>query len=230
MTQFHGDTAKQARPVRVIIADDEALIRAGIHSILTTDAGIDVVAEATNGREAVDLVRKYRPDVALLDIRMPVMGGLAATREIRDAVPSTKGLILTTFSEDDYITEALDAGAMGFLLKASDPRELLNAIHAVAAGAAYLSPRIAHHVIGQLGAKTSTRQRAAQQLIEKLSERERAVLELITTGHSNAEVARRLHLVEGTVKGHMSSILTKTETRNRVQAAILAYEAGFSGQ
>jgi DNA-binding NarL/FixJ family response regulator len=213
--------------VRVVLADDEAMIRAGVRAILATDASIEVVAEAADGRAAVEMVRRYRPDVALIDIRMPKLDGLAANAEIRAQVPETAVVMLTTFSEDDYIARALSEGASGFLLKAGDPRELIAAVHAVADGAAYLSPKVAHHVIAEISGGRMARGSAARSQTDALTERERAVLALVGAGLSNAEIARRLHVVEGTVKAHVSQILTRLGVRNRVQAAIIAYDAGL---
>jgi DNA-binding NarL/FixJ family response regulator len=215
-------------PIRVLLADDEAMVRAGVRAILATDDGIEVVAEAADGRAAVELVRAHRPDVVLLDIRMPGLDGLRAAEEIAAAAPATSVIILTTFGQDDYIGRALGGGAAGFLLKASDPRELIAAVHAVAGGAAFLSPAVARRVID--GYSDAGRERAAQarRRVEALTDRERDVLALLGAGHSNAEIARTLHLVEGTVKAHVSSILIKLDARNRVQAAVLAYQAGLS--
>ncbi|GAA4909316.1 response regulator transcription factor [Streptomonospora salina] len=214
--------------IRVLLADDEAMIRAGVRAILDTDGGIEVVAEAADGREAIELTAAHRPDVALVDIRMPRLDGLSAAAEIRREVPSAAVLILTTFDEDAYISRALSEGAAGFLLKASDPRELVQGVRAVADGAAYLSPRVARHVIdelgggGRMGRGAEARARTAE-----LTERERDVLALVGSGLSNAEIAGRLYLVEGTVKSYVSAILNRLGMRNRVQAAILAYEAGL---
>ncbi|WP_449064905.1 response regulator [Planomonospora algeriensis] len=213
--------------IKVLLADDEAMIRAGVRAILAAAPEIEVVAEAGDGREAVDLVLAHRPDVALLDIRMPRLDGLAAAAELRRVAPETAVLMLTTFGEDEYIARALSEGAAGFLLKAGDPRELLAGIRAAAEGAAYLSPRIARRVIAELTGGRLTRAAAARDQIAGLTPREREVLTLLGAGLSNAQIARRLHLVEGTVKAHVSAILTRLGARNRVQAAIRAYEAGL---
>ncbi|MBM2621755.1 response regulator transcription factor [Actinoplanes sp. LDG1-06] len=213
--------------VRVLIADDEAMIRAGIRAILDNDDGIEVVAEAADGAEAVDLVRRHRPAVVLLDIRMPRRDGLSAAAEIRRVMPETGVLMLTTFGEDEYIVKAIAAGAAGFLLKSSDPRELTAAIRAVAAGAAYLSPRVAHRVITELAGPRLGTGAQARSRVEALTDREREVLALVGEGLSNAEIGRRLFLVEGTVKAYVSSLLSRLGVRNRVQAAIVAYEAGL---
>jgi DNA-binding NarL/FixJ family response regulator len=212
----------------VLIADDEAMIRAGVRAILASDTDIEVVAEAADGREAVDLVLSHRPDVALMDIRMPTMDGLAATAEIRRVAPATAVVVLTTFGEDEYVSQALGDGASGFLLKAGDPRELIAGVHAVADGGAYLSPKVARQVIAQFGGGRAARRAAAAARIAELTERERDVLALIGAGLSNADIAARLFLVEGTVKSYVSAILGHLGMRNRVQAAILAYEAGLA--
>ncbi|GAA3756428.1 DNA-binding NarL/FixJ family response regulator [Spinactinospora alkalitolerans] len=213
--------------IRVLLADDEAMIRAGVRAILGADPGIEVVAEAADGREAVELARAHRPDVALVDIRMPRLDGLAAAAEIRRAVPETAVAILTTFGEDDYIARALGDGASGFLLKAGDPRELIAGVRAVADGAAFLSPKVAHRVITELSGGRMSRGAEARRRTEELTGRERDVLALLGAGLSNAEIARRLHLVEGTVKSYVSTILNRLGVRNRVQAAIVAHEAGL---
>jgi DNA-binding NarL/FixJ family response regulator len=217
--------------IRVLLADDEAMVRAGVRAILGTEDDIEVVAEAADGVEAVEAVRRHRPDVAVLDIRMPRMDGLAAGAEIRRTMPDTAVVMLTTFSEDAYIARALGDGASGFLLKSGDPRELIAGLKAVADGAAYLSPRVAHRVIAELSAGTGggamARAAVANEQVAVLSPRELEVLGLVGAGFSNAEIAARLFLVEGTVKAYVSAILQRLAVKNRVQAAIVAYEAGL---
>lgn len=213
--------------IRVLLADDEAMIRAGVRAIVQSDPEIEVVAEAADGREAVELVLSHRPDVALLDIRMPRMDGLAATAEIRKVSPETKIVILTTFGEDSYVSQALGDGASGFLLKAGDPRDLIAGVHAVADGGAYLSPQVARQVIAQFGGGRAAKEAAAAERLSELTDRERDVLALVGAGLSNADIAERLFLVEGTVKSYVSAILSRLGMKNRVQAAILAYEAGL---
>jgi len=212
--------------IRVVLADDEVMIRAGVRAILDTDSDIEVVAEADHGREAVELALAHRPDVALLDIRMPGLDGLAAGAEIVRAIPSTGVAILTTFGEDDYLARALEGGARGFLVKSGNPRELIAGVHAVAAGGAYLSPAIAARMIGRLRDIGLSRSATARARVRTLTGRERDVLALLGAGLSNAQIAHRLHLVEGTVKGHVSAILTRLDLANRVQAAVLAHDAG----
>ncbi|MEV7010401.1 response regulator transcription factor [Streptosporangium sp. NPDC051022] len=213
--------------IRVLLADDEVMIRAGVRAILTTDPGIDVVAEAGDGREAVELTLAHRPDVALLDVRMPRLDGLSAGAEIVRAAPEVAVAVLTTFGDDAYLTRALDSGARGFLLKSGDPRELIAGVHAVAAGGAYLAPKPAARVIGRLRSAGLDRAVTARARIGLLTERERDVLTLLGTGLSNAQIAKRLNVTEGTVKGHVSAILTRLDLGNRVQAAVLAHEAGL---
>ncbi|KIH96613.1 LuxR family transcriptional regulator [Streptomonospora alba] len=214
--------------IRIVLADDETMVRAGMRAILSADPAIEVVGEAADGAEAVALVGAHLPDVALLDVQMPGTGGLEATEAITGRFPGTAVVILTTFSEDAYIARALSGGASGFVLKTGDPRELVAGLHAVAKGGAYLSPEIAHRLIAELrGTDRMARGTAARERVGRLSARERDVLALITEGLSNEDIAERLGIVPGTVKVHVGSILTRLDARNRVQAAILAYEAGL---
>jgi DNA-binding NarL/FixJ family response regulator len=217
--------------IRVLIADDEPMIRAGVRSVLTTDPDIDVVAEAADGRAAVELVRRHRPAVAVLDIRMPGVNGIDAAAEIRATVPGTGVIMLTTFGEDDYILEALGGGAAGFLTKSGEPEELITGVRAVAEGAAYLSPKIAARVVAHLaatGAGTlAGRRSAARRRVAALTPREGEVLALLGSGLSNGQIARRLHVVEGTVKAHVSSVLARLGVGNRAAAAVVAHEAGI---
>jgi DNA-binding NarL/FixJ family response regulator len=214
--------------IRVLLADDEPLVRAGVRAILATDAEIDLIAEAADGRAAIDLVQRHRPDVAVLDVRMPGTDGLHATAEIRRTVPSTSVIVLTTFGQDDYILAALGGGASGFLVKSGDPEELIAAVRAVAGGAAYLSPKVAARVVAHLAVAGADRHATARRHLAQLTEREREVLRLVAGGLSNGQIARRLHVVEGTVKGHVSSILASLGVPNRAAAAVIAHEAGLS--
>ncbi len=214
--------------IRVLLADDEALIRAGVRAVLANDPAIDVVAEAADGRQAIDLALAHRPDVVLLDIRMPRLDGLTAGAEILRVLPEAGVAMLTTFGDDEYVARALDSGVRGFLLKSGNPRELIAGIHAIADGGAYLSPDITAQVIGRLRSTGLGRANDARAKVLQLTDRERDVLALVGAGLSNAQIAHRLHLVEGTVKGHVSTILTRLDLANRVQAAILAHEAGLT--
>ncbi|MFE2528426.1 response regulator [Streptomyces sp. NPDC059382] len=217
--------------IRVLIADDEPMIRAGVRAVLGTDPGIEVVAEAVDGHDAVELVRRHRPAVAVLDIRMPGINGIDAAAEIRSAVPTTRIVMLTTFGEDDYILQALGGGAAGFLIKSGEPEELIAGVRAVAEGAAYLSPKVAARVVAHLaatGAGTlAGRSSAARDRVASLTAREREVLTFLGSGLSNGQIARRLHVVEGTVKAHVSSILARLGVDNRAAAAVVAHEAGI---
>ncbi|MFF2625105.1 response regulator [Kitasatospora griseola] len=220
-----------AAPIRVLLADDEPMIRAGLRAVLATDPAIDVVAEAGDGREAVDLALRHRPDVAVLDIRMPRLDGLAAAAELRRCGAATGVLMLTTFGEDDYILRALGGGASGFLVKSGEPEELLAGVHAIASGAAYLSSKVAARVVAHLAATgaggPAGRREAARERVAALTVRERDVLALVAAGLSNGRIARRLGVVEGTVKAHVSSILARLDVPNRAAAAVLAHEAGL---
>ncbi|MFI1963712.1 response regulator [Streptomyces pathocidini] len=213
--------------IKVLLADDEAMMRAGVRAILDAAPDIEVVAEAGDGREALELARAHRPDVALLDIRMPVLDGLGAAAELRRSAPEIAVVMLTTFSEDEYITSALDSGASGFLLKSGDPYELMAAVRAVHGGGAFPSPRIAHRVIQQVSGGRMSRRSAVQERIAVLSPREQEALALLGAGLSNAEIGERLYLVEGTVKAYVSAVLSRLDVKNRAQAAVLAYEAGI---
>ncbi|MFJ3584539.1 response regulator [Streptomyces sp. NPDC090127] len=214
--------------IRVVIADDEPLIRAGIRMILTSDEDIEVVAEAANGREAVEHVRAHVADVVLLDIQMPVLDGLSALPELRRVAPSTRVIVLTTFGERENVLRALEHGGAGFLLKDTAPAELIRAVRAAAAGDAYLSPAATRHVVEQLASgREVARAEQARGRVAALSEKERGVLALLGEGLSNAEAGRRLHMSEATVKTYVSRILAKLGCENRVQAALLARDAGL---
>lgn len=212
--------------IRVLIADDDRLVRAGIGMILAAVPDIDVVAEAGNGREAVDLTVAHRPQVVLLDIRMPVMDGPAALREIRRTSPGAAVIILTTFGEAAYVSDTLAEGAAGFLLKDSAVDELAPAIRAVAAGEAFLTPAVTRQVLDRLPAAPPTTNPAADQMTT-LSDREREVMVLLAQGLSNAAISERLWITEATVKTHISRAFTKLGCDNRVQAALLVHKAGL---
>ena len=211
--------------VRVVLAEDQALVRAGLVTILRTDPGIDVVGEAGDGDEAVQLVAAHRPDVALLDVRMPRCDGLQATRRIVAENPATQVLVLTTFGQDDVVFEALQAGAQGFLLKDTRPEDLLSAVRAVAAGESRLDPAVTAAVVAHVRRHGT---RATAHPVDRLTAREREVLVLMARGLSNAEVAAELVLSTGTVKTHVASLLAKLGARDRVQAVIAAFESGLA--
>jgi len=213
-------------PPRVVIADDQALVRAGFRMILASD-GIDVVAEAVNGAEAVDAVRRTRPDVVLMDIRMPELDGLEATRRIVTGMPDQpRVVILTTFDLDQYVYSALEAGASGFLLKDVSPEQLVAAVRLVRSGDALLAPSITRRLVERF-ARRDVPSASAHRDLAALTPRELEVLALVARGHTNAELAGQLHLSEATVKTHVARILGKLCLRDRVQAVILAYETGL---
>jgi len=211
--------------IRVMVADDERLIRAGIRLVLANAANIEIVAEGTDGREAVELVRRHQIDVALLDIRMPRLDGLAAATDIRRISPSTQVVMLTTFGEQDYVATALRAGAAGFLLKDTEPDELIRAVRVAAEGDAILSPSITRRLIDTYVGPENDRADQARRRLGVLTDKEREVIALVGGGLSNAEIATALLMGEGTAKAHVSRILTKLDCANRVQAAILARDA-----
>ena len=213
--------------VQVLLVDDDDLMRAGLKAVLSTDAGIEVVAEAGDGRSAVVAARRHGPDVVLMDVRMPDLDGIAATREVVAVSPEIKVAILTTFEQDDYIFGALNAGASGFLLKRTKPEELIAAIHTLAAGDSLLSPWVTRRVIERM-TEQPVPDSFAKELLERLTPREREVLELISGGLSNAEIAATFVIEESTVKTHVKRILMKLRLRDRVQAVIFAYESGLT--
>jgi DNA-binding NarL/FixJ family response regulator len=212
---------------RVLIADDDDLMRAGLVELLTADPAIEIVGQAATGRQAVERTRRLAPDVVLMDVRMPDLDGIAATRELTGTAPGTKVLILTTFEQDDYIFGALHAGASGFLLKRARPEELIAAVHTIAAGESLLSPSVTRRVIDRI-AQQRTPELTDQARLNVLTPRERDVLELIAQGLSNSEIATALVVEESTVRTHVKRILMKLHLRDRVQAVILAYETGVN--
>ena len=212
---------------RVLIADDEDLMRAGLVELLTTDPDIEVIGEAATGREAIDLAQRLSPDVVLMDVRMPDLDGIAATRELSQAAPETKVLILTTFEQDDYVFGALRAGASGFLLKRTRPEELIAALHTIAAGDSLLSPSVTRRVIDRM-AQQPTPELADPAGLEALTPREREVFELVARGLSNREIAGTLVVEESTIRTHVKRILMKLHLRDRVQAVIFAYQTGVN--
>ena len=212
--------------VRVLVVDDDSLMRAGLRAVFSSDDQIEVVGEAGDGRAAIDSAKRLNPDVILMDVRMPEMDGITATREVLRTTPEARVVIVTTFEEDDYVFGALAAGASGFLLKRTGPEELIDAIKTVAAGDALLSPSVTRRVIERMARETPLAEPDENRLGE-LTAREREVLELLAAGLTHAEIAERLVLEESTVKTHVKRVLMKLDLRDRVQAVIFAYETGL---
>jgi len=212
----------------VLIADDDHLMRAGLAAVLESDDEIEVIGQASTGREAIALTRRREPDVVLMDVQMPDLDGIAATRELAGAAPAVRVLILTTFEEDDYIFGGLRAGASGFLLKRTPAEELIRAVHTVAAGESLLSPSVTRRVIDRMARQPGPQPGASN--LELLTPREGEVLALLASGLSNAEIGAELIIEESTVKTHVKRILMKLGLRDRVQAVIFAYEHGIAPQ
>lgn len=213
--------------VRVLLVDDQAMVRVGFRLILESEPDLEVVGEAEDGAKAIEAVRVLRPDVTLMDIQMPVMDGLAATRELlrADDLPKPRVLILTTFERDEYVFEALRAGASGFLLKNASPEDLIDAVRIVAAGNALLAPTITRRLIEEFARRPAPT--ASPDSLKELTEREIDVLRLLAKGMTNAEIAAALFVGEATVKTHVSNVLTKLHLRDRAQAVVFAYESGL---
>jgi DNA-binding NarL/FixJ family response regulator len=216
----------EQQPITVVIADDQRMVRSGFRVILEAEDGIKVLGEAGDGAAAVELVRQLSPAVALLDIRMPVLDGLQAARQVIALRPATRVLILTTFDADDYVYEALRAGASGFLVKDAPADQLVTAVRCLAAGDALIDPSITRRLITRF-ALAARRTDGLPRELDRLTARELDVLRLVARGLSNYEIARELVVEENTVKTHVSRILTKLNLRDRVQAVVLAYETGF---
>jgi DNA-binding NarL/FixJ family response regulator len=213
--------------VKVVLVDDQAMVRTGFRMILSAEPGIEVVAEAGDGHEAIEQARRMRPDVVLMDIRMPRKDGIAATREITEALgDQTRVLMLTTFDLDEYVYDALRAGASGFLLKDAPPEELVSAIKVIAEGDALLAPSVTRRLISEF-AQRGTRPSDADGRLDELTEREVEVLRELAKGATNAEIAETLFVSETTVKTHVSHVLSKLGIRDRVQAVVVAYESGL---
>ncbi|MFD3419282.1 response regulator [Streptomyces decoyicus] len=213
--------------IRVLLADDQLLVRAGFKVLLDAQPDIEVVAEAADGQQALDGVREHRPDIVLMDIRMPVVDGLVATRRITEdpRLPDVRVVMLTTFELDEYVFEAIRSGASGFLVKDTEPEELLRAVRAVVAGDALLSPGVTRRLIAEFAARS--KEPAAADALSELTEREREVMALVGIGLSNEEIARRLVVSPLTAKTHVSRTMVKLGARDRAQLVVLAYESGL---
>jgi DNA-binding NarL/FixJ family response regulator len=211
--------------IRVLLADDQPLVRAGLRRIIDADPAITVVGEANDGRDAVRQAEALRPDVVLMDVRMPVFDGIEATRRLTDAENPARVIVLTTFGLDEYVLAALRSGASAFVLKEAPPEDILGAIHSVASGKAVIDPAVVQSVIDELARRPPRAELAAS--IAELTPREREVLSLLARGLSNAEIAAELVVGEGTVKTHVARVLAKLDVRDRVQAVVFAYEAGI---
>jgi DNA-binding NarL/FixJ family response regulator len=215
--------------IRVLVADDQALVSAGLRAILEDQPDIEVVGEAADGAAAYELARRLRPDLVLMDVRMPVLDGISATKQIVDAGLQTRILVLTTFDLDSYVYEALRAGASGFILKDMPRDQLIAAVRTVAAGESLLAPAVTRRLIDRfLAAPDPANPRVIDRRLARLSDREHEVLTLLAQGMSNAEIAERLVLSNTTVKSHVASLLRKLELRDRVQAVVLAHELGIT--
>jgi DNA-binding NarL/FixJ family response regulator len=215
-------------PIRVVIADDQALFREGLRTLLSTRAEVDVVGEAANGEEALSLVQSFAPDVVLMDLRMPLVDGIQATALIRERWPDVPVLALTTFDDDASLFGALRAGATGYLLKDVSSDTLVSAIQAAARGESFLQSTVTGRVVAAFARLMDAAGPRAEALVLPLSPREREILTLLGTGASNKEIADRLCLAEGTVKNHVTSILTKLDVRDRTQAALRARQLGLA--
>jgi DNA-binding NarL/FixJ family response regulator len=215
-------------PVRVLIVDDDALVRAGLTMILSAAGDVEVVGEAADGSAVPTAVARHRPDVVLMDIRMPRVDGLAATEALRRQAGAPEVIVLTTFDADEFVLRALRAGASGFLLKDTPPGEILHAVRRVAQGEATLSPAVTRRLIAHVAAPTPPPREAARRRLDELSDREREVALALGRGRSNAEIAAELFMSVATVKAHVSRVLTKLGLNNRVQVALLVHDAGLA--
>ena len=212
--------------IRILIVDDQALFREGLRTLLSVQPEYEVVAEAGNGEEAIQLVVEYEPDIVLMDLRMPVMDGVVATRKLHDDFPAIKVIVLTTFDDDENVFEGLRAGAVGYLLKDVSSHKLFEAINAAAKGEYFLLPSITAKIVSELK-RVSLPISIPQEIIDPLSGRELEILRLVSEGLSNKEIAEKLVIAEGTVKNHLSSILAKLSARDRMQAVLIARKIGL---
>lgn len=216
-----------ADPIWLLLVDDQRLMREGLRTLLELEPGLQVAGEAGNGQEAIDAYAHFLPDVVLMDVRMPVMDGVEATRRLRQRWPAARVIILTTFDDDEYVFDGLRAGALGYLLKDVSIHELADAIHTVMAGGVLIEPSVARKVVAEFARMAVTTPQDGQSLGEPLSERELEILRLLAQGLTNREIAQRLYLAEGTVKNYVTNILGKIDARDRTQAALRARELGL---
>jgi DNA-binding NarL/FixJ family response regulator len=214
--------------IRILLVDDQALFREGLHTLLSVHDDLQVVGEASNGQEAIEAVKKLSPDVVLMDLRMPVLNGVAATRQITESAPTSRVIVLTTFDDDEYVFDGLRAGAVGYLLKDVPSTKLIEAIRATAQGESFLEPSVAAKVLAEFSRLSGPKMADPQQaLVEPLSERELEILGVLASGASNREIANQLYITEGTVKNHVTNILGKLGVRDRTQAALKAKDMGL---
>jgi DNA-binding NarL/FixJ family response regulator len=214
-------------PIRILLADDQSLFREGLRTLLSVQTGFEVVGEAANGEEALRLAATLHPDVVLMDVRMPVLDGVAATRRLHGVMPACRVIVLTTFDDDEYVFEALRAGAIGYLLKDAPSEKLFEAVRAGSRGESFLQPAVAAKVVAEFARLADKPPVTRQTLTEPLSEREREILRLVANGASNREIANLLVIAEGTVKNHVTNILSKMGVTDRTQAALKAREIGL---
>ena len=214
--------------IRILIADDQSLFREALRTLISLQSDFEVAGEAANGEEALRLVQSLQPDVVLMDLQMPILDGVAATRRLHSERPDCRVIALTTFDDDEYVFECLRAGAVGYLLKDAPSENLFAAIRAAARGESFLQPSVTTRVLAEFTRLSDRPPKTSRTLVEPLSEREQEILKLITNGSSNREIAETLFITEGTVKNHVTNILGKLEVRDRTQAALKARELGFS--
>jgi len=215
-------------PIKILLVDDQPLFREGLRTLLSVNLDFEVVGEAGNGEEALQLARRLMPSVVLMDLQMPVLDGVAATRRLRDELPDCRVIVLTTFDDDEMVFDGLRAGALGYMLKDAPSEKLAEAIRLAARGESFLQPSVAAKVVAEFARLTNKRESHSQSLVEPLSDREQEILVLIASGASNREIAQTLFLAEGTIKNHVTSVLGKLGVRDRTQAALKAREIGLT--